>query len=296
MTSETGAGTEPSGGEPFVGLRIGTNIPALVALRHLGRATESVNKSMERLATGRRIVRSSDDPAGFAIAERMEARLRSLTAARRNAEDGISMAQIAEGALSEIDEALVRARELAVQAGNGTLSASDRASLDAEFQSLRDLVGQIAASTTFNGIDLLSGLTGSVTLQVGAGTRAGIDTLDVSLATATPGGLGLAGLSILTAADASTAMGVLDAAIDTVAGQRASFGATQNALQFRISGLQTEEENLAAARSRIVDVDVARETAELVRAQILQQSALSVLAIANRQPELALRLLDAVPR
>jgi flagellin len=277
-----------------MGLRINTNIASLVDQRHLGRATTQVNASLERLATGRRIVRASDDPAGAAMAARMQAQIRSLSKARRNAEDGISMIQIAEGGLAEIGNALDRARELAVQARNGTLSQSDRDSLQTEFAAIQDTVRQIAFSTVFNGLSLLNDSTPNVTLQVGPFTVPDIDTLDVSLVSATLPDLGLAGTRIDNAADASVAIAALDGAIDLVARGRSQLGASHNGLEARIANLDTQLENLQAAHSRIMDVDVAVETANLMKARILQQSALSVLGIANHLPEAALQLLDSI--
>jgi len=273
-----------------MGLRIGTNIQSLTAQRNLNRATQGLNRNFEHLATGMRISRAADDAAGVAISARFQAQVRSLDQAVRNANDGVSMVQTAEGGLSEIQSSLTRMRELAVQAANGTLSATDRTNLDAEFDQLRSSIDQVANSTDFNGNALLNAVA-NLDLQIGA--NAG-DTLTVSSVDATAATLGLATsatVNLTTAANATTAIGLLDTAINTVTSDRGTFGAIQNRLDATISSLSVRSENLAAANSRIQDVDVAAETALLTKNSILQQSALSVLAQANSQPSAALSLL-----
>ncbi|NRA94608.1 MAG: flagellin FliC [Planctomycetes bacterium] len=273
-----------------MGLRVGTNVQSLTAQRNLLRATNALNGNFARLSTGRRIASAADDAAGLAISARLNAQVRSLDAAVRNANDGVSLVQTAEGGLAEIESSLVRMRELAVQASNGTLSTADRNNLDAEFTQLASSIDQIAASTTFNGIRLLDS-TASLRLQVGADTRAGVDTLDVSTVDVTASALTLSSASITSVSNASSAIASLDVALDTVTSVRGDFGAVQNRLQTTVSSLMFRSENLAAANSRIVDVDVARETAALTKNNILQQSALSILAQANSQPAIALSLL-----
>jgi flagellin len=274
-----------------MGLRIGTNVQSLIAQRNLFKATEGLNKNFEHLATGMRISRASDDAAGLAISARLQAQVRSLNQATRNANDGISMVQTAEGALGEIQSNLTRMRELAIQSSNGTLSASDRDSLQAEFTQLRDSIDQVAQSTSFNNIQLLDGTNATVTLQVGSGTTAGVDTLDVSLVDVQSSALTLTALSIGGSGNPSLAITSIDSAIDAVTSMRGNLGAVQNRLETTISSLQVRSENLAAANSRIRDVDIAAETAMLTKNSILQQAALSVLAQANAQPMSALALL-----
>lgn len=273
-----------------MGLRIGTNGPSLTAQRNLRRATEGLNRSFERLATGRRISRASDDAAGLSISARLNAQVRSLDAAVRNANDGVSLVQTAEGGLAEIEASLTRMRELAVQASNGTLSATDRQSLNEEFTQLASTIDQVSGSTSFNGINLLNA-SGTVTLQVGAGTTANVDTFDITTVDVTASTLSVGSQSIATVNGASTAIGAIDTALDTVTSARGTFGAYQNRLSATVGSLEIRQENLTAAYSRIVDVDIAAETANLTKNQIIQQSALSVLVQANSQPTSALALL-----
>jgi len=274
-----------------MGLSIGNNGPSLTAQRHLRRATEGLNQSFERLATGRRISRASDDAAGLAIGARLNAQVRSLGAAVRNANDGVSLVQTAEGGLAEIESSLTRMRELAVQASNGTLSSTDRQSLDDEFTQLAATIDQVSGSTSFNGINLLNAV-GTITLQVGAGTTSGVDTLNVSTVDVTASTLSVALSTVTSASNASAAIAAVDTALDTVTSARGMFGASQNRLSATIGSLEVQKENLSAAYSRIVDVDIAKETAELTKLQILQQSAMSVLVQANNQPSAVLALLN----
>lgn len=273
-----------------MGLRIGTNVQSLTAQRNLRTATTALNKNFSHLSTGKRISSAADDAAGLAISARLNAQTRSLDAAVRNANDGISLVQSAEGGLAEIESSLIRMRELAVASSNGTLSSADRANLDSEFTQLRSTIDTVANSTSFNGTNLLN-TSSAVTLQVGAGTTAGVDTLNVSTVDVTGSTLGVGTESIDTTTNASSAIAAIDTALDTVTSARGDFGAIQNRLGSTISSLSIRSENLASAASRIQDVDVAFETAELTKNSILQQSALSVLAQANSQPQAALSLL-----
>ncbi len=273
-----------------MGLRIGTNVSSLNAQRSLLAATESLNRNFEHLSTGKRISVAADDAGGLGISARLQAQVRSLDQAVRNANDGVSMVQTAEGGLSEIQSSLTRMRELAVQASNGTLSAADKNNLQSEFSQLQTNVDQVANSTSFNGTGLLTS-TSTVRLQLGAGTTAGVDTLDVTLTSATASSLSISTLDIGASGDASAAIVAIDTAINTVTSARGQFGAVQNRLGASIGMLQVRSENLAAANSRIMDVDIARETAALTKNSILQQAALSVLAQANAQPQAALSLL-----
>jgi flagellin len=274
-----------------MGLRVNTNVISLNAQRNLSRITEAIAVSFRRLSTGLRIATAADDAAGLAISERLRAQVRSLEQANRNANDGISMAQTAEGALDEVGDIMTRLRELAVQASNGTVSANDRDTLQEEFGSLVAEVDRIAKSTDFNGIKLLDGSQAKVTFQVGSGTTAGVDTIDMQLGSAKASDLGIAGLDVGSTGNPAAAITAIDAAIDSVSSLRGRLGATQNRLGSTIRNVGVQVENLSAAESRIRDVDVAEETANLTRNQILQQAAIAVLAQANALPQSALHLL-----
>lgn len=272
-------------------LRINTNIMTMTAQRALTSATQKLAGNYRRLSTGLRISSAADDAAGLALSERLRAQVRSLNQANRNASDGVSLVQTAEGALNEVSDLLGRLRELAVQSANGSISGTDRETLDEEFRSLVNEVDRIGRSTEFSGIKLLDGSTSSVTFQIGAGTDAAINTLSASLSAVLATGLGIDVLEISTASAASTAMTAIDSAIDSVSRSRGRFGAMQNRLQYTISNLEVQAESLAAADSRIRDVDVAYETAQLARNSILQQASVAMLAQANLQPQLVLELL-----
>ncbi|MBL9078886.1 MAG: flagellin FliC [Planctomycetes bacterium] len=274
-----------------MGLRINTNIASLTAQRALSTVTDRLAGSYRRLATGLRIATAADDAAGLAISERLRAQVRSLDQARRNAADGISLVQTGEGALSEVGNILLRLRELAVQAANGSVSQQDRSTLDEEFQELVDEIDRIGRGTEFNGIKLLDGTASSVVFQIGFGTETGVDTMAANLTAVLATGLGLDVLAVTNVGAATTSLAAIDQAIDSVSRTRGTFGAMQNRLESTIRNLAVQSENLAAAESRIRDVDIARETAQLARDQILQQAAVAVLAQANLQPQLALRLL-----
>ncbi len=274
-----------------MGLRINTNLAALAAQRNLSAVTTRLAGNFARLSSGLRIATAADDAAGLGISERMRAQIRSLAVASRNAQDGISLVQTADGALAEVDGNLIRMRELAVQASNGTLSSVDRAALDAEFQALSQEIDRVAGQTTFNGVRLLDGSSSTLALQVGA--QAG-QSINVSLGDVTATQLGLNGLSVASAGGAQSALSSIDAALDQVTSARGVFGATQNRLESAIRSILSSRDNLAAAESRIRDVDMALETADLVRNQILQQSAISVLAQANAQPQLVLQLISSI--
>lgn len=275
-----------------MGLRVNTNVSSLTAQRSLSKATGDLNGNFRRLSTGLRIATAADDAAGLAISERLRARIRSLDQAGRNAQDGISLVQTAEGAMQEINSLLVRMRELAIQAANGTTSAADKDTLNDEFQALIQEVDRSASQTNFNTIQLLDGSVAALTLQVGADTVANVDTLNVSLADVRSTTLSIATLDIGSTGVQTTAIVNLDAAIDTISQARGDLGAVQNRLGSLISNLQVSSENLSAAESRIRDVDVASESAMLTKNTILQQAAISVLAQANVQPQAALALLQ----
>jgi len=275
-----------------MGLRVNTNVASLTAQRNLSAVTSRLQGNYARLSSGLRIASASDDAAGLAVSERMRAQIRSFTVAGRNAQDGVSLAQTAEGSLQETSNNLSRMRELAVQSSNGTLSTTDRAALDVEFQALSSEIDRVATQTTFNGVNLLDGSTANVVFQVGANVVPNVDTLGVGLVSVLASDLGITTLDISSAGSATVAIGAIDGAIDIVVAARGDLGAIQNRLSSTITNLGVSVENLTAAESRIRDVDVASETAELTRNSILQQAAISVLAQANVQPQSALKLLQ----
>ena len=274
-----------------MGLRVNTNVTSINAQRNLSMVTERLSGNFRRLSTGLRISTAADDAAGLAISERLRSQVRSLEQAKRNANDGISFVQTAEGALNEVSSILIRLRELAIQSANGSVSGQDKDTLDEEFQSLVNEVNRIGRSTEFNGIKLLDGSNSTVTFQVGFGTTSGIDTLDVTLAASLSTSLSLSTLDIGSGGSTSTAITNLDTAINAVSSLRGTLGAIQNRLGSTINNLAIQVENLSAAESRIRDVDVAYETAQLTRNQILQQASIAMLAQANAQPQSALSLL-----
>jgi flagellin len=274
-----------------MGLRVNTNVASINAQRNLGAVTDRLSSNYRRLSTGLRISSASDDAAGLAISERLRSQVRSLDQAKRNANDGISLVQTAEGALNEVSSILTRLRELAIQSSNGSVSNQDKETLDEEFQSLVSEVNRIGRSTEFNGIKLLDGSSSTVSFQVGFGTTSGIDTLSVSLSAALSTTLSLNSLDIGSGGATTTAISNIDAAINTISSLRGSLGAVQNRLGSTINNLAVQVENLSAAESRIRDVDVAYETAQLTRNNILQQASISVLSQANSQPQSALSLL-----
>ena len=274
-----------------MGLRVNTNVTSINAQRNLSQVTNKLSTNFRRLSTGLRISSAADDAAGLAISERLRSQVRSLDQAKRNANDGISMVQTAEGALNEVSSILTRLRELSIQANNGTVSDADKDTLNEEFTSLVNEIDRIGNSTEFNDIKLLDGSSSTVSFQVGFGTTANVDTLDVTLQEATASNLGLSSLDIGSTGSQTGAITAIDDAINTVSGLRGSLGAVQNRLGSTINNLAIQTENLSAAESRIRDVDVAYETAQLTRNNILQQASISVLAQANAQPQSALSLL-----
>jgi len=273
-----------------MGLRVNTNIASINAQRNLFNSTTSLSGNYARLSSGLRIAVAADDAAGLGISERMRADIRSYSVASRNAQDGISLAQTAEGSLSEVSDILGRMRELSMQAANGTLSSQDRQTLDTEFQQLVEEIDRIATTTTFNGVSLLDGSNTAINIQVGidGGTN---DTITVSGADTSASTLGVSG-SITTASAATSLLTTIDTALDSVNSARGTLGAQQNRLESTLRSLANVRENTSAAESRIRDVDVASETADLTRNSILQQASTAILSQANAQPQLALSLLQ----
>lgn len=274
-----------------MGLRINTNVASLTAQRNLANTTDQLQRSLARLSSGLRITPASDDAAGLAISERFRAEVRSLQQAQRNALDGISLLQVAEGALNETSGILIRMRELAIQSANGTLGTGERTTLNAEFSDLIDEIDRVANVTEFNGSKMLDGNALTVTFQVGIHNTAN-DQIDVVGVDATATGLGVNALDISDVAGSQAALDTLDTAIDDLSGLRGGFGTAQNRLESTIRSIAVAVENTAAAESRIRDVDVASETAILTRNQVLQQAGIAVLAQANVSTQSALALLQ----
>lgn len=272
-----------------MGLRVNTNIASLTAQRNLFAVTSRLQGNFARLSSGQRIVSAADDAAGLAISERMRSQIRSYGVAGRNVQDGISLVQTAEGALAEVSNILGRMRELAVQSANGTLSNADKDTLGSEFTQLQEEVDRIAQNAEFNGVNLLDNAGGTMAIQVGIDAG---DTITINLADMQNAALGIDALDISSTGNPNAALAALDTAQDTVNDFRGTMGAFQNRLQSTLASIQNSTENLSAAESRIRDVDVAFETADLTRNTILQQAATSVLAQANLQPQLALSLLS----
>jgi len=273
-------------------LYINTNVASLQAQKNLNSSTMGLQKSFERLSSGFRINSAADDAAGLAISESLTAQTRSFAVAERNANNGISMVNTAEGGLGEVSDMLIRMRELAVQASNGDLTTNDRANIDTEYQQLSSEIDRVANTTEFNGTELLSGTAATIDFQVGIGTSAD-DKISVSFGGVDSSTLGVGSTSVTgaNATNAQAAITALDTALDTVSSRRATFGAANNRLQVAVSNTQTIRTNLEAANSRIRDVDVAEETSKMARSQVLQQAGTSVLAQANQAPQLALSLL-----
>src|SRR5580765_1935644 len=264
-------------------MSINSNIVSLNAQRNLNTSQSSLTTSMERLSSGLRVNSSKDDAAGLAIADRMNAQIRGLNVAIRNANDGISLAQTAEGALSTVTDALQRMRELAVQAQNGSNGTSDRANLDTEYQQLSQEITRIAAQTKFNGTAIIGAGATTTVFQVGANNG---DTLSITMSTVlTVGG------DLTSAANASTAVAALDTKLDAITTSRAAYGAAISRFGMASSNLSITGEHQAGARGRIMDADFAAETSNLSRAQILQQAGSAMVAQANQLPQTVLTLL-----
>ena len=279
-----------------MGLRIATNVSSLTSQRHLRETRELLDRSLERLSSGYRINRAGDDAAGLAISEKLRAKIRGLVQAQRNSSDGISLIQVAEGGLNEVQNILVRLRELGVQAASDTIGGRERKFLDLEYQSLKEEVDRIANSTEFIGTFLLDGTGGSLDFQVNTGGEnlLGVDRIsfDAFRLDVNVDKLGLEDANVNNKVDAQRSLSILDKAIEDVSATRAELGAIENRLSSTIRNLGISVENLSAARSRIKDVDIAEETAEMTKHNILMQAGTSVLTQANNIPKLALALLQ----
>lgn len=274
---------------------INTNLSSLTAQRNLSTSQSSLTTSMQRLSSGLRVNSAKDDAAGLAIAERMNTQVRGMNVAIRNANDGISLAQTAEGALGQIGNSLQRMRELAVQARNATNNSSDKASLQKEFKHLQDEIGRVIGGTTFNGTSILTS-TATQTFQIGANVTANdiieVGSKDLSSGTSVSAAIGSSITLESTSAVIGSAIEAIDKAISEVNAKRADFGAIQNRFDSVIATLQVSAENQTAARSRIMDADFAAETANLSRAQILQQAGNAMVAQANQLPQQVMQLLQ----
>src|SRR4051812_6747368 len=271
--------------ERTMSLRIQNNVEAFNAHRNLQAVSDKVSQSMERLSSGYRINRAADDAAGLAISEKMRAQIRGLSQNQRNIQDGISLSQTAEGALSTVHDMLQRVRELAVQFKNGSLSTSNQSAIQSEVFQLASEIERIGGSTKFNGISLLNSNTTNVTFQVGANDGETISVAMISL------GQAVGSTYFALTPTGTTDIGEIDTAIDNVSAQRAALGAVQNRLQYSLDNVGIYQENLVAAESRIRDVDMAEETVSLTKNQILAQAGTAMLSQANQAGQNVLGLL-----
>jgi flagellin len=276
-----------------MGLRIATNVSALNAQRNLFSVGNAQQSAMARLASGYRINKASDDAAGLAISENLKAQIRGFKQANRNANDGISLVQVAEGGMSEVSNMLIRLRELAMQSASDTLSDNERKFTNIEYQQLKEEIDRTANSTKYNGVGLLNGQSAKYDFQVGNGNNEFEDRIsfDTSVGNATLEGLGIGEITVENKLGAQQSLAFLDEAINRVNGARANYGALQTRLQSTAEYLMVAEENYSAANSRIRDTDMAAESSNLAKSSIMQQAATSVLSQANSQQQLALKLL-----
>jgi flagellin len=276
-----------------MGLRIMTNVPALNAQKNLYLTSINANRSMSRLASGQRINQAADDAAGLAISENLKGQIRGLRQANRNANDGISLVQVAEGTLNEVSNMLTRLREIGVQAASDTIGDTERKFIDVEYQQLKSEIQRITQSTRYNGYDLLNGTGRMIDIQVGVYNDPFQDRIsfDSGAADATLDALGITSESVASKISAQQSLSRVDEAMISVNAIRANFGALQNRLVSTSNNLLVYDENISAANSRIRDVDVAAESSEMVRSNILMQAGTSVLAQANQANQLALKLL-----
>lgn len=269
-------------------LSVNTNVMSINSQRNLSNSTNDLSTSFQRLSSGLRINSAADDAAGLQIGTRLQAQTSGLDQAARNANDGISVAQTAEGALDETTNMLQRMRVLSIQSANGSNSASDRQALNKEFTELKSEIDRVASDTTFGGVEVLDG-NYDVDFQVGADAN---QTIGLKVTTTMDQtGLSLTAIDIDTASEAQAAITAIDNALSTVNGVRADLGAKQNRFSSTIRNLENVSENVSASKSRIMDADFAKESASLARNQVLQQASSSMLAQANQQPQIALSLL-----
>ncbi len=276
-----------------MGMRISTNVPSINAQRNLSNSQHMLQQAQARLSSGSRINRAADDAAGLAISENLKAQIRGLRQASRNANDGISLVQTAEGGLNEVGSILTRFRELGIQGASDTIGDKERGFIDIEYQQLKSEIQRIAETTRFNNRDLLNGTGGIFDIQVGVYNDNFKDRIsfDVGAADSTLEALGLTAEGVGSKEAAQVSLAAVDEAIESVAGMRANLGALQNRLQSTVNNLSVYDENMSAANSRIRDTDIAAESSEMIKNQVLLQAGISVLSQANATQQLALKLL-----
>ncbi|MBD7957452.1 flagellin [Microbacterium sp. Sa4CUA7] len=274
-------------------MQIATNVSALNAYRNLSATQNDLSKSLEKLSSGMRINRAADDAAGLAISEGLKSQVNGLNVAQRNAQDGISVIQTAEGALTEVHSLLQRVRDLAVQAGNDSNNADSRAAIKTEINDLASELTRVAASTNFNGIKLMGGAGNptALTFQVGAGASATEDQISVTLTDFSGLGATIGALTVDNATNAAATITAVDTEIKAVSTARAGYGAAQNRFESTINSLAVSAENLSAAKSRITDTDMASEMVKYTAANILSQAGTAMLAQANQSTQGVLQLL-----
>lgn len=276
-----------------MGFRINTNVSSIAAQRSLSTTTRESQDTLAKMSSGSRITKAADDAAGLAISEKLKSQIRSSQQANRNANDGISMVQTAEGGLDEISSMLTRLRELSVQSASDTIGDTERSFSNMEYQNLKQEIERISQVTEFNGINLLNGQGGKLDFQIGINNDAFQDRIgyDTQMVNATMDGLGIAEIGVDSKEGAQNSLAVIDKAVEMVSGQRAELGAVQNRLTSTSKNLETSVENLSAANSRIRDVDYAQVAAQNAKNNILSQAGTSVLGQANAQGQNALRLI-----
>ncbi len=280
-------------------MRINHNVPAMIGHGSLNKQNNSLSKSLEKLSTGMRINRASDDAAGLSVSESLRSRIRGMGRASANAEDGIALLQIAEGAVGEINNILQRMRELSIQSATATMTTTERGFIDKEFGQLLTEISRISMSASYNGMTLIDGEAGSFgtpggqasVLHIGAGSSQIVDRISITINPMTLGSLGLANSGVSTSASALASLSIIDNAIKSVNTMRSDMGAYVNRLEFAVANLNNQVYNTQDAESRIRDTDFAKETTEFTRSQILSQSATSMLAQANQVPQSVLSLL-----
>jgi flagellin len=276
-----------------MGLRINTNVASINAQRNLVKSKTGLDSSLEKLSSGARINKAGDDAAGLAVSEKLKAQIRSLGQAKRNANDGISLIQVAEGSLNEISSILIRLRELSIQASSDTIGDTERGFVNVEYQQLKNEIQRISESTEFNGTKLLVGEGQDLEIQVGTNNDPFKDRIVYPTAAQNSqlNALGITEINTDSKVNAQSAIANIDHAIETISANRANLGALQNRLTSTVNNLAVSEENMSASNSRIRDVDVASATADLARNTILNQAGVSVLAQANSLPNAALKLI-----
>lgn len=276
-----------------MGIRINTNVASIAAQRSLGITKNSLDSNLRKLSSGERITRASDDAAGLAISEKLKSHIRGLRQAKRNSDDGVSLIQTAEGGLNEISNIIIRLRELSIQAASDTVGDTERGFSNIEFQNLLEEIQRISQGSEFNGRKILDGTGGMVEIQVGIHNDPTNDRIkyDSASTDSTLESLGLLAENIASKEGAQLSLSKLDDALVRINGTRANLGALQNRLQSASNSIAITEENFSAANSRIRDVDVAAETADMAKNNILSQAGVSVLAQANQSPNFALKLI-----